>query len=48
MGKNAIQALQVRNGGTHVDLNVGSCTWRCYIRSVIEPSLSLGPVARKF
>ena len=27
---------------------VGSCTWHCYTKSVIEQSLSLGPVARKF
>ena len=27
---------------------VGSCTWRCYTRSVTEQSLSLGPIARKF
>ena len=27
---------------------VGSCMWHCYIRSVTEQSLSLGPIARKF
>ena len=27
---------------------VGSCTWRCYTRSITERSLFLGPVARKF
>ena len=27
---------------------VGSCTWHCYTKSVIEQSLSLGLVARKF
>ena len=27
---------------------MGSCTWRCYTRSITERSLSLGPVARKF
>ena len=26
----------------------GSCTWRCYTRSIIEQSLSLGQIARKF
>ncbi|KAH9671297.1 hypothetical protein KPL70_017319 [Citrus sinensis] len=49
-----ISASFLLNSGTSLfsinsyPIPVGSCTWRCYTRSIIERSLSLGPVARKF
>ena len=31
----------------HQLIPVGRCTWRCYTRSIIEQSLSFGPIAYK-